>query len=159
MRIHKHPFTESEIKCLMIQLISALHYLHERRIIHRDVKLSNILYSNTGHLKLTDFGLARTIRSEEPHKYTPDVVTLWYRSPELLLDCESYNSAIDIWYGLITLFIISLFLLSLSFIHSHDSSTLFISFFLSILSSSTSGQLAASSESSFDKMRCFQGRM
>jgi len=52
-------FSEGEAKCLFKQLLSAVAYLHSRWILHRDLKLSNLLYSNTGHLKLCDFGLAR----------------------------------------------------------------------------------------------------
>jgi serine/threonine protein kinase len=54
------PFSEAEVKCLTMQLLSALEFLHENWIIHRDVKLSNLLYDNQGVLKLADFGLART---------------------------------------------------------------------------------------------------
>ena len=52
-------FSEGEAKCLFKQLLSAVAYLHSKWILHRDLKLSNLLYSNTGHLKLCDFGLAR----------------------------------------------------------------------------------------------------
>lgn len=52
-------FSEGEVKCLFKQLLSAVAYLHSQWILHRDLKLSNLLYSNTGHLKLCDFGLAR----------------------------------------------------------------------------------------------------
>lgn len=52
-------FSEGEAKCLFKQLLSAVAYLHSKWILHRDLKLSNLLYSNTGELKLCDFGLAR----------------------------------------------------------------------------------------------------
>jgi serine/threonine protein kinase len=52
-------FSEGEAKCLFKQLLSAVAYLHSKWILHRDLKLSNLLYSNTGQLKLCDFGLAR----------------------------------------------------------------------------------------------------
>eukprot|EP01118_Nematostelium_gracile_P012303 TRINITY_DN4478_c0_g1_i1.p1 TRINITY_DN4478_c0_g1~~TRINITY_DN4478_c0_g1_i1.p1 ORF type:complete len:259 (+),score=62.01 TRINITY_DN4478_c0_g1_i1:437-1213(+) len=92
----KSPFTESEVKCLMKQLLNAVAYLHDNWIIHRDLKLSNLLFENGGTLKLADFGLARSYGF--PLKsYTPRVVTLWYRPPELLLGSTVYHTAIDMW--------------------------------------------------------------
>lgn len=68
----------------MQQLLSAVLHLHDNWILHRDLKTSNLLLSHEGVLKVGDFGLAREYGS--PLKgYTPIVVTLWYRSPELLL--------------------------------------------------------------------------
>ena len=55
----KQPFSQSEVKCLMFQLIKGVKYIHDNRIIHRDLKLSNILLNNNGELKICDFGLAR----------------------------------------------------------------------------------------------------
>jgi serine/threonine protein kinase len=60
MRNIKKPFMESEVKRLTMQLLSAVGYLHDHWIIHRDIKLSNLLYNNYGMLKLADFGLCRT---------------------------------------------------------------------------------------------------
>jgi len=70
--------------------------LHQRFIIHRDLKTSNILLSNAGVLKVCDLGLARHFSSREKD-LTPKVVTLWYRAPELLLEVGKYNKAIDVW--------------------------------------------------------------
>ena len=53
------PFTEPQLKCLMLQLLEAVHFLHTHWIVHRDLKLSNLLFTNKGQLKLCDFGLAR----------------------------------------------------------------------------------------------------
>lgn len=80
-----------------------MQFCHSRRIIHRDIKPGNILlgpqgifFKYIGILKLADFGLAR------PFKYpaqplTEEVVTLWYRAPELLLGSVEYGTPIDIW--------------------------------------------------------------
>ena len=89
-------FLQSEVKCLMHQLLSGVAHLHENWIIHRDLKTSNLLYNNKGTLKIADFGLARDYGS--PLKpYTSMVVTLWYRAPELLLATKTYTAAIDMW--------------------------------------------------------------
>jgi len=92
----RHPFTVAEVKCLMRQLLSGMAYLHDNWVLHRDLKTSNILYSNTGELKICDFGLARQYGSPlQP--YSPLVVTLWYRAPELLLGARKYSTAVDMW--------------------------------------------------------------
>nr|XP_014349921.1 PREDICTED: cyclin-dependent kinase 11A [Latimeria chalumnae] len=76
-----------EVKTLMIQLLRGVRHLHDNWILHRDLKTSNLLLSHAGILKIGDFGLAREYGS--PLKpYTPVVVTLWYRAPELLLGAK-----------------------------------------------------------------------
>ena len=64
--------------------------------MHRDLKGANLLVNNRGELKITDFGLARPIE-ENRLKYTPGVVTRWYRPPELLFGSDVYNESVDIW--------------------------------------------------------------
>lgn len=89
-------FWLGEVKCLLIQLLRAVGYLHDNWILHRDLKTSNILLSHSGILKVGDFGLAREYGS--PLKaYTSIVVTLWYRAPELLLGVKEYSTPIDVW--------------------------------------------------------------
>jgi serine/threonine protein kinase len=94
-------FTISEVKCLVKQLLEAVSFLHTHWIIHRDIKMSNLLYNNKGELKLADFGLARTygvpLTEEKAKLLTPTVVTLWYRAPELLWGATQYTTAIDMW--------------------------------------------------------------
>jgi len=92
----KQPFRQSEVKTLMRQLLSAVDALHKGWILHRDLKTSNLLYSNNGVLKICDFGLARKYGSPIG-RYTELVVTLWYRSPELLLGSKRYSEAVDMW--------------------------------------------------------------
>lgn len=91
------PFHESEVKCLLQQLLEAVAYLHGRWVMHRDLKLSNLLLTHQGQLKLCDFGLARHFRPYYDEPYTPGVVTLWYRAPEVLLGAEAYTEAVDSW--------------------------------------------------------------
>ncbi|VFQ69912.1 unnamed protein product [Cuscuta campestris] len=96
METMKQPFSQSEVKCLMIQLLEGIKYLHDNWVLHRDLKTSNLLLNNRGELKICDFGLARQYGS--PLKpYTQLVVTLWYRAPELLLGAKQYSTAIDMW--------------------------------------------------------------
>lgn len=90
MKSKKQVFVPGEIKCLMLQLLRAVSHLHDNWILHRDLKTSNLLLSHKGILKVGDFGLAREYGS--PLKaYTPIVVTLWYRAPELLLQAKVTN--------------------------------------------------------------------
>ncbi|XP_068629318.1 cyclin-dependent kinase 11B [Battus philenor] len=96
MRGKKQVFLPGEIKCLMTQLLKAVHHLHDNWILHRDLKTSNLLLSHKGVLKVGDFGLAREYGSPL-RQYTPIVVTLWYRAPELLLCCKEYSTPIDMW--------------------------------------------------------------
>jgi serine/threonine protein kinase len=92
----KRPFSHSEIKCILMQLFDAIKYSHENYIIHRDIKLSNLLMNNKGRIVLADWGLAR--RFAHPlETYTPHVVTLWYRSPELLFGSLKYHTGVDMW--------------------------------------------------------------
>lgn len=96
METMKQPFSQSEVKCLMLQLLEGIKYLHDNWVLHRDLKTSNLLLNNRGELKICDFGLARQYGS--PLKpYTHLVVTLWYRAPELLLGAKQYSTAIDVW--------------------------------------------------------------
>lgn len=90
-------FSLGEIKSVMQQLFNALFYIHGNRILHRDIKSSNVLITKNGVLKLCDFGLARAMSKGQPQRYTNRVVTLWYRSPELILGERSYGPPIDMW--------------------------------------------------------------
>ncbi|KAJ4486323.1 Pkinase-domain-containing protein [Lentinula aciculospora] len=92
------PFLQSEIKTLMLQLLSAVKHCHANWILHRDLKTSNLLMNNRGTIMVADFGLAR--RYGDPvgvGGMTQLVVTLWYRAPEILLGAETYSTAVDMW--------------------------------------------------------------
>lgn len=78
------------------QLLTALNFCHARGILHRDVKPQNILVDTDLNLKLADFGLGRAI-NVPLRTYTHDIVTLWYRPPEILLGAKYYSGAVDMW--------------------------------------------------------------
>lgn len=90
------PFTESQVKCIMLQVLRGLRYLHYNFIVHRDLKVSNLLMSDKGCVKLADFGLARWF-GVPLQAMTPRVVTLWYRAPELLLQAPKQTTSVDMW--------------------------------------------------------------
>ncbi|OIT19223.1 putative serinethreonine-protein kinase, partial [Nicotiana attenuata] len=89
--------SEAQIKCYMQQLLAGLQHCHERGILHRDIKGSNLLIDKNGMLKIADFGLANYFNPEEKRSLTSRVVTLWYRAPELLLGATDYGIGIDLW--------------------------------------------------------------
>ncbi|GLD72828.1 cyclin-dependent kinase 14, partial [Lates japonicus] len=80
----------------LFQLLRGLSYIHQRYILHRDLKPQNLLISDTGELKLADFGLARA-KSVPSHTYSNEVVTLWYRPPDVLLGSTDYSTCLDMW--------------------------------------------------------------
>lgn len=97
MEARERPFTVSETKCLLKQLLAGVAHLHANWVVHRDIKPANLLMSNEGVLKLADFGLAREFGSpHEPGAMTAGVVTLRYRAPEVLLGGD-YSTAVDMW--------------------------------------------------------------
>ncbi|XP_060104458.1 cyclin-dependent kinase 14 isoform X2 [Heteronotia binoei] len=85
-----------EFVLFLFQLLRGLSYIHQRYILHRDLKPQNLLISDTGELKLADFGLARA-KSVPSHTYSNEVVTLWYRPPDVLLGSTEYSTCLDMW--------------------------------------------------------------
>jgi cyclin-dependent kinase 7 len=88
--------TPAEIKCCMHQILLGVAACHDAYTLHRDLKPSNILVGADGQLKLADFGLARIHGSPNP-RLTHQVITRWYRPPELLYSAKRYGPAVDIW--------------------------------------------------------------
>lgn len=81
----------------MKQLFTGLEHCHKHGVLHRDIKGSNLLINNEGVLKIADFGLAVTFEPDGKQAMTTQVVTLWYRAPELLLGSIRYGVGIDLW--------------------------------------------------------------
>ena len=84
------------IKSFMQQLLRGIAFCHENRVLHRDLKPQNLLINTKGQLKLADFGLARAF-GIPVNTFSNEVVTLWYRAPDVLLGSRTYNTSIDIW--------------------------------------------------------------
>ena len=85
LRNAERRLTESQIKTYMVMLLNGVNFCHENKIIHRDLKPANLLISESGHLKLADFGLARVFDRKDDSLFSHKVATRWYRAPELLL--------------------------------------------------------------------------
>lgn len=84
------------VRLFLVQLLRGLNYCHRRRVLHRDLKPQNLLINEKGELKLADFGLARA-KSVPTKTYSNEVVTLWYRPPDVLLGSTDYSTHIDMW--------------------------------------------------------------
>lgn len=88
-------------KYIVYQVLKCLKYMHYGELIHRDLKPSNILLNSECHVKVADFGLARSIACKEEDGGAPVlteyVATRWYRAPEILLGSTKYSKAVDMW--------------------------------------------------------------
>lgn len=93
-----------QVKTIMKQLISALTYIHSKGIVHRDIKLENILVDKNGNIKLIDFGLC-AVKEEEFDMLQGLVGTVRYTAPELIKG-EGYNESVDVWGVGIILFLL-----------------------------------------------------
>eukprot|EP00747_Dinoflagellata_sp_TGD_P165460 gnl/TRDRNA2_/TRDRNA2_186756_c0_seq1.p1 gnl/TRDRNA2_/TRDRNA2_186756_c0~~gnl/TRDRNA2_/TRDRNA2_186756_c0_seq1.p1 ORF type:complete len:313 (-),score=73.36 gnl/TRDRNA2_/TRDRNA2_186756_c0_seq1:161-1099(-) len=96
MRALSGHLTPATIKNFAFQLCSGVEFCHANRIIHRDLKPQNLLVDQRMQLKIADFGLARAFTVPIP-KYTHEVVTVWYRPPEILLGSPLYSVPVDLW--------------------------------------------------------------
>ena len=108
MEINLHAVIRANIleevhkKYIIYQCIKAIHYMHSGELLHRDMKPSNVLLNSDCHVKLCDFGLARSVADMEDEKanapvLTDYVATRWYRAPEILLGSTRYTKGVDMW--------------------------------------------------------------
>ena len=84
------------MRSFLYQLIRGVAFCHQHRVLHRDLKPQNLLINREGELKLADFGLARAF-GIPVRSYTHEVVTLWYRAPDVLMGSRRYSTPVDIW--------------------------------------------------------------
>jgi len=94
--LNSEGLDKSKVKSYLYQLLRGVHYIHKFKILHRDLKPQNLLLSNEGVMKIADFGLARGYGIPVKN-YTNEVVTLWYRPPDVLLGSKIYLTTVDIW--------------------------------------------------------------
>merc|ERR1711892_1232133 len=93
----KMKLPQLEVRTYTYQILQAMCYCHSRRVLHRDLKPQNLLLDpDRNIIKLADFGLGRAF-NVPVRPYTHEVVTLWYRAPEVLLGCQRYSTPVDIW--------------------------------------------------------------
>lgn len=106
MEINLHAVIRANIleevhkKYIIYQALKALKYMHTGELLHRDMKPSNLLLNSDCHVKLCDFGLARSVadlEDEKSHVLTDYVATRWYRAPEILLGSTRYTKGVDLW--------------------------------------------------------------
>eukprot|EP00879_Flechtneria_rotunda_P028061 GHRR01030139.1.p1 GENE.GHRR01030139.1~~GHRR01030139.1.p1 ORF type:complete len:246 (+),score=81.53 GHRR01030139.1:255-992(+) len=92
-----YPLPKTTIKSMVYQLVKGLAHCHKHGVMHRDLKPQNLLVDDTSMtLKIADLGLGRAF-SIPVKAYTHEIVTLWYRAPEVLLGATHYATPVDMW--------------------------------------------------------------
>lgn len=95
--VSPQPLSSDHVKVFLYQILRGLKYLHSAGILHRDIKPGNLLVNSNCLLKICDFGLARLEEPLENAIMTQEVVTQYYRAPELLAGATNYGQAVDVW--------------------------------------------------------------
>ncbi|KAK2165898.1 hypothetical protein LSH36_44g02088 [Paralvinella palmiformis] len=95
--VSPQPLTSDHVKVFLYQILRGVKYLHSARVLHRDIKPGNLLVNSNCCLKICDFGLARIEEPDEQKNLTQEVVTQYYRAPEILMGAKHYGYGIDIW--------------------------------------------------------------
>ncbi|CAO3693987.1 unnamed protein product [Rhizopus stolonifer] len=95
-KLQRPGLTLGHIRSFMHQMLNGLHYCHAQRILHRDLKPQNLLIHKSGRLCIANLGLSRVF-VVPMRTYTHQVITLWYRAPEILLGSPQYSTAVDMW--------------------------------------------------------------
>ncbi|XP_064211267.1 serine/threonine-protein kinase NLK isoform X3 [Tribolium castaneum] len=95
--VSHQPLSSDHIKVFLYQILRGLKYLHSARILHRDIKPGNLLVNSNCVLKICDFGLARVEEPDSSKHMTQEVVTQYYRAPEILMGAKHYTAAVDVW--------------------------------------------------------------
>ena len=92
----KNGLNINMVKSFLYQILKGVDYIHKKKVLHRDLKPQNILINKENIVKIGDFGLARGYGIPVKN-YTHEVVTLWYRPPDVLLGNKNYGTTVDMW--------------------------------------------------------------
>lgn len=95
--VSPQPLSSDHVKVFLYQILRGLKYLHMAGILHRDIKPGNLLVNSNCILKICDFGLARVEEPDTTKDMTQEVITQYYRAPEILVGSKHYTSAVDMW--------------------------------------------------------------
>lgn len=95
--VSPQSLSSDHIKVFLYQILRGVKYLHSAKIIHRDIKPGNLLVNSNCVLKICDYGLARVQEDDKSKHMTQEVVTQYYRAPEILMGAKHYTNAVDMW--------------------------------------------------------------